>query len=54
MQIQDLMFHVGATHEVVVADKHEDGTAYNRPIFRGTLDECREFIDDQTKGDEYR
>jgi len=47
MKIQELIFENKS--EVVVPDRLDNGEAYNRPVFKGTYEECREFIRDETE-----
>ena len=49
MVIQELIFENKS--EVVVPDRLDSGEAYNRQIFTGTYEECREFIRDEAKID---
>lgn len=49
MVIQELIFENKS--EVVVPDRLDNGEAYNRQIFTGTYDQCREFIRDEAKVD---
>jgi hypothetical protein len=41
MKIQDTIF---GSHEVVVRYKPQGEEAYNKPLFEGTLEECKAFI----------
>ena len=45
MKIQKLLFEEdGHTHEVVVAYKPVGEDVYNKPLHKGTLQECDEYI----------
>ena len=51
MEIQTIVFSSPCkSHEVVVPTRNEaTGETYNMPVFTGTLKQCQEFIEYETK-----